>query len=209
MPTPPARFITLDGIDGSGKTTQLAIIKQWFEEQNRPVIFTREPGGTAIGEALRQILLDPATQASLRTETLLMFAARAQHLDSVILPALAQGTSVVSDRFTDATFAYQGAGRGLPTQQIAQLEQWVQGDLQPDLTLILDVPLEVATQRIERSRDKDRFEQEQHDFFARVRQGYLDRLAQHPQRCHLIDSNRDKTLVRDEIRTLLNTLFTI
>lgn len=200
-------FITLDGIDGSGKTTQLDVIKQWFEENHLPVIFTREPGGTAIGEALRQLLLNPATQVSLRTETLLMFAARAQHLDSVILPALAQGISVVSDRFTDATYAYQGYGRGLDTHKITQLEQWLQHDFQPDLTLILDVPLDVSVERIERSREKDRFEQEQADFFARVRQGYHERIAQHPQRCRLINSNRDKAVVRDQIRALLNELF--
>lgn len=201
------RFITLDGIDGSGKTTQLNVIQEWFAERQLPVLFTREPGGTAIGEALRQLLLDPATQANLRTETLLMFAARAQHLDSVILPALAQGTSVVSDRFTDATFAYQGNGRGLNRDKIAQLEQWVQEGLQPDLTLILDVPLAVSVERLERSREKDRFEQEQSDFFERVRQGYRERLQQHPQRCRLIDSNRDKAMVRDDIRALLDALF--
>lgn len=202
------RFITLDGIDGSGKTTQLNVIQEWFAERQLPVLFTREPGGTAIGEALRQLLLDPATQANLRTETLLMFAARAQHLDSVILPALARGTSVVSDRFTDATFAYQGNGRGLNRDKIAQLEQWVQEGLQPDLTLILDVPLAVSVERLERSREKDRFEQEQSDFFERVRQGYRERLQQHPQRCRLIDSNRDKAMVRDDIRALLDALFT-
>lgn len=201
------RFITLDGIDGSGKTTQLNVIQEWFAERQLPVLFTREPGGTAIGEALRQLLLDPATQANLRTETLLMFAARAQHLDSVILPALAQGISVVSDRFTDATFAYQGNGRGLNRDKIAQLEQWVQEGLQPDLTLILDVPLAVSVERLERSREKDRFEQEQSDFFERVRQGYQERLQQHPQRCRLIDSNRDKAMVRDDIRALLDALF--
>ena len=122
-----AKFITLDGIDGSGKSTHLATIKNWFEQQQLPVLFTREPGGTAIGEALREILLNPATQASLRTETLLMFAARQQHLEEVILPALQQGISVVSDRFTDATFAYQGGGRGVLFADIETLEDWVQG----------------------------------------------------------------------------------
>ncbi len=205
--TTPARFITLDGIDGAGKTTQLNVIRQWFAAQGRPVLFTREPGGTPLGEALRRLLLDPQTEAGLRAETLLMFAARAQHIESVILPALERGVSVVSDRFTDATFAYQGGGRGLPAASIAQLEQWVQGSLRPNLTILLDVPLDVSLARIERSRSKDRFEQEQADFFTRVRQSYLERAAAHPERYALIDSNRDKTLVRRDIEAALEKLF--
>lgn len=198
-----AKFITLDGIDGSGKSTHLATIKNWFEQQQLPVLFTREPGGTAIGEALREILLNPATQASLRTETLLMFAARQQHLEEVILPALQQGISVVSDRFTDATFAYQGGGRGVPFADIETLENWVQGSLRPDLTLILDVPLEVSMERINRSREKDRFEQEQADFFTRVRAAYLQRAQAAPQHYAIIDSNRELTEVQAEIETIL------
>lgn len=158
------RFITLDGIDGAGKSTNLAVMKAWFEKHKLPVLFTREPGGTPAGEALREILLNPATQVSLRTETLLMFAARQQHLETVILPALKNGTHVVSDRFTDATFAYQGGGRGVPLQDIATLEHWVQGDFRPDLTLLLDVPLEVSMARINQTREKDRFEQEAAEF---------------------------------------------
>ena len=138
------RFITLDGIDGSGKSTHLAAMRDWFAARGLPVLFTREPGGTPLGEELRRLLLDPAAQVGLRTETLLMFAARQQHLDDVILPALEQGVHVVSDRFTDATFAYQGGGRGLPEADIAALEHWVQRGLRPDLTLILDVPAEVS-----------------------------------------------------------------
>lgn len=198
-----AKFITLDGIDGSGKSTHLATIKNWFEQQQLPVLFTREPGGTAIGEALREILLNPATQASLRTETLLMFAARQQHLEEVIRPALQQGISVVSDRFTDATFAYQGGGRGVPFADIETLENWVQGSLRPDLTLILDVPLEVSMERINRSREKDRFEQEQADFFTRVRVAYLQRAQAAPQHYAIIDSNRELTEVQAEIETIL------
>ena len=198
-----AKFITLDGIDGSGKSTHLATIKNWFEQQQLPVLFTREPGGTAIGEALREILLNPATQASLRTETLLMFAARQQHLEEVILPALQQGISVVSDRFTDATFAYQGGGRGVLFADIETLENWVQGSLRPDLTLILDVPLEVSMERINRSREKDRFEQEQADFFTRVRAAYLQRAQAAPQHYAIIDSNRELTEVQAEIETIL------
>lgn len=198
-----AKFITLDGIDGSGKSTHLATIKNWFEQQQLPVLFTREPGGTAIGEALREILLNPATQASLRTETLLMFAARQQHLEEVILPTLQQGISVVSDRFTDATFAYQGGGRGVPFADIETLENWVQGSLRPNLTLILDVPLEVSMERINRSREKDRFEQEQADFFTRVRAAYLQRAQAAPQHYAIIDSNRELAEVQAEIETIL------
>lgn len=202
-----AKFITLDGIDGAGKTTQLDVIRDWFAAQALPVLFTREPGGTPLGEALRDLLLSPATQVSLHTETLLMFAARRQHLDDVILPALARGVSVVSDRFTDATFAYQGGGRGLPDAEIEALENWVQGSLKPDLTILLDVPLEVSLQRIERSREKDRFEREAADFFTRVRSAYLRRAAAAPERYAVVDSNRDKAVVRAEIEQVLDGLF--
>ena len=202
-----ARFITLDGIDGAGKSTHLAAMRQWFAQHNLPVLFTREPGGTPVGEALRALLLNPATQANLRTDTLLMFAARQQHLDDVIRPALAAGTHVVSDRFTDATFAYQGGGRGLPLADIAALEQWVQQGLQPDLTLLLDIPLAVSLQRIESHRSKDRFEQENADFFNRTRAAYLQRAAAAPARYAVIDSNQDKAIVSAEIDTALQRLF--
>ena len=202
-----AKFITLDGIDGAGKTTQLDVIRAWFAERSLPVLFTREPGGTPLGEALRDLLLNPESKVSLHTETLLMFAARRQHLEDVILPALAQGVNVVSDRFTDATFAYQGGGRGLPDGQIEILENWVQGSLKPDLTILLDVPLEVSLQRIERSREKDRFEQEAADFFTRVRSAYLRRAAAEPERYAVVDSNRDKAVVRAEIERVLDGLF--
>ena len=202
-----AQFITLDGIDGSGKTTQLNVIRDWFAARKMPVVFTREPGGTPLGERLRELLLDPQTRVSLRTETLLMFAARRQHLEDVVLPALAQGIHVVSDRFTDATFAYQGGGRGLPTAEVEVLENWVQGSLRPDLTILLDVPLEVSVARIEGSRDKDRFEREDSDFFARVRVAYLQRAAQSPQRYEIINSHRDKAKVKQDIEAVLNRLF--
>lgn len=202
-----AKFITLDGIDGAGKTTQLDVIRDWFAARQLPVLFTREPGGTPLGEALRDLLLNPETQVSLHTETLLMFAARRQHLEEVILPALSRGVNVVSDRFTDATFAYQGGGRGLPDEQIEILENWVQGSLKPDLTILLDVPLKVSLQRIERSREKDRFEQEAADFFTRVRDAYLRRAAAAPERYAVVDSNRDKAVVRAEIEGVLDGLF--
>ena len=202
-----AKFITLDGIDGAGKTTQLDVIRAWFAEHSLPVLFTREPGGTPLGEALRDLLLNPESKVSLHTETLLMFAARRQHLEDVILPALAQGVNVVSDRFTDATVAYQGGGRGLPDEQIEILENWVQGSLKPDLTILLDVPLEVSLQRIERSREKDRFEREAVDFFTRVRSAYLRRAAAAPERYAVVDSNRDKVVVRAEIEGVLDGVF--
>lgn len=202
-----AKFITLDGIDGAGKSTNLAMIKNWFEQRQLPVLFTREPGGTPVGEALREILLNPATQAGLRTETLMMFAARCQHIEEVIQPALARGVHVVSDRFTDATFAYQGGGRGVAVADIETLENWVQGSLRPDLTLLLDVPLEVSMARIAETREKDRFEQETADFFTRVRAAYLQRAAAAPERYAVIDSNRERTAVSLSIEQALDTLF--
>ncbi len=183
-----ARFITLDGIDGAGKSTHIAYMQQWFASQDIPVLFTREPGGTPVGEALRSLLLDPQTQASLNTETLMMFAARMQHLEQVIYPSLKQGVWVVSDRFTDATFAYQGGGRGVPMERITQLANWVQQGFEPDLTFIFDVPLSVAQQRIEKTRDKDRFEQEESAFFERVRDVYLERANLSPNRYRVLDS---------------------
>ena len=199
------RFITLDGIDGAGKSTNLAVMKAWFEKHQLPVLFTREPGGTLAGEALREILLNPVTQVSLRTETLLMFAARQQHLETVILPALKNGTHVVSDRFTDATFAYQGGGRGVPLQDIATLEHWVQGDFRPDLTLLLDVPLEVSMARINQTREKDRFEQEEAEFFNRVREVYLQRANEQPERYAVIDSSQSLDAVKNQIETALDS----
>lgn len=202
-----AKFITLDGIDGAGKSTNLNTIRLWFEQHQLPVLFTREPGGTAVGEALRQILLDPHTEVNARTETLLMFAARQQHLDSVIKPALAAGTHVVSDRFTDATFAYQGGGRDIPLSDIAVLENWVQQGLHPDLTLLLDIPLTVAQQRLVHNEHLDRFEQLDSDFFERTRQTYLNRAASAPERYRVIQSDQPLTDVAAQISHSLSQLF--
>ena len=200
-------FISLDGIDGAGKTTHLQAIQAWMTQQNLPFVMTREPGGTPLGESLRALLLDPATQISNETECLLMFAARQQHLQDVIEPALTQGTHVISDRFTDATFAYQGGGRGLPWHKIATLEQWVQAGLQPDLTLLLDVPLEVSMGRIEKSREKDRFEQEQAEFFTRVRNAYKQRAQAAPERYALINAHRERELVSADVLAAVARLF--
>ena len=202
-----AKFITLDGIDGAGKSTNLNTIRLWFEQHQLPVLFTREPGGTAVGEALRQILLDPHTEVNARTETLLMFAARQQHLDSVIKPALAAGTHVVSDRFTDATFAYQGGGRDIPLSDIAMLENWVQQGLHPDLTLLLDIPLTVAQQRLAQNEHPDRFEQLDSGFFERTRQTYLNRAASAPERYRVIQSDQPLTDVAAQISHSLSQLF--
>lgn len=200
------KFITLDGIDGAGKTTHLNHILDWFTHRNLPVLCTREPGGTPIGEALRALLLDPNTHANLRTETLMMFAARQQHLDEVIIPALESGTHVISDRFTDATFAYQGGGRQLPISEIAILEQWVQRGLQPHLTFILDVPITVSQQRLQAQGQPDRFEQESYDFYERTRQMYLRRAAENPQRYTILDSTQDKQTVAQQIQVALSRL---
>lgn len=201
------QFITLEGIDGAGKSTQLAWIVELLQQAGLQPVVTREPGGTPLGERLRELLLDKSMAMHTETEALLMFAARREHLDKVILPALAQGQWVISDRFTDASFAYQGGGRGLGQAKLGILEQWVQDALQPDLTLYFDVPVEVGQQRVNRIKDADRFEQEQASFFQRVRNAYLDRARQFPQRIQIIDSSRDladvKAAVEQAIQRLL------
>lgn len=203
----PGKFITLEGIDGAGKSTQLAWIVELLQQAGLQPVVTREPGGTPLGERLRELLLDKSMAMHAETEALLMFAARCEHLDKVILPVLAQGQWVISDRFTDASFAYQGGGRGLDTGKLDILEHWVQGPLQPDLTLYFDVPVEVGQQRVNRIKDADRFEQEQASFFQRVRNAYLDRARQFPQRIQIIDSSRDladvKAAVEQAIQRLL------
>jgi dTMP kinase len=165
------------------------------------VVVTREPGGTPLGETLRGLLLNHAMD--LETEALLMFASRREHLAAVILPALEQGKWVISDRFTDASFAYQGGGRGIDESRLRILEDWVQQGLQPDLTLLFDVPLEVARQRLSANASLDRFEQEQQDFFQRVRAAYLRRAAQFPQRIRVIDSARTLDEIRAELEILV------
>jgi len=198
------RFITVEGSEGAGKTTQLAFMRDFLERQGYPVTLTREPGGTGLGEELRSLLLTHRDDGmALTTETLLMFAARAEHLERVIRPALAAGQWVLCDRFTDATYAYQGGGRGLPTAQIAILENWVQGDLRPDLTLLLDVPVAMGLARAGKRSMADRFEQETVAFFERVRTVYLDRAGQAPERYRIIDAAQPVEKVRAAVEHLL------
>lgn len=192
------KFITLEGIDGAGKSTHHAWLVEYLRTRGKPVVATREPGGTPLGETLRGLLLSQSMH--LETEALLMFAARREHLDKLILPALARGEWVVSDRFTDASFAYQGGGRGLAQARLETLESWVQGEFQPDLTLLFDVPIEVSRARLAATGNApDRFEQEQGEFFERVRQAYLQRAAQFPRRIVRIDA----ALPMDEIVKIL------
>jgi len=195
------KFITLEGIDGAGKSTHLDWLRETLEQRGHEVVVTREPGGTPLGETLRGLLLNH--HMHLETEALLMFASRREHLAEVIVPALQQGKWVISDRFTDASFAYQGGGRGIDEARLGILEDWVQQGLQPDLTLLFDVPLEVARQRLSANASLDRFEQEQQDFFQRVRAAYLRRAAQFPARIRVIDSARSLPVIRAELETLV------
>ncbi|MEK7438153.1 MAG: dTMP kinase [Pseudomonadota bacterium] len=199
------KFITLEGVDGAGKSTHLDWIAARLEAAGKKVLLTREPGGTPLGEELRKLLLTQAMH--LETETLLMFAARREHLEQLILPALAAGTWVLSDRFTDATFAYQGGGRGLELRRIETLESWVHQDLQPDLTLIFDLSVEEAKRRrLAATPDPDRFEQENLGFFERVRSVYLARAAQYSGRIKLIDASRSVADIRKTLEEYIITL---
>lgn len=198
------KFITLEGVDGAGKSTHLDWIAGRLEAAGKKVVVTREPGGTPLGEELRKLLL--AQPMHLETETLLMFAARREHLDQLILPALAAGNWVLSDRFTDATFAYQGGGRGLDLGRIESLENWVHQGLQPDLTLVFDLSVEEAKRRrMAATAAPDRFEQENLDFFARVRAVYLARAARYPQRIRLIDASQTVVEIRKLLEEILVT----
>ena len=202
----PGKFITLEGIDGAGKSTHLRGLEKILGEKGKTVIVTREPGGTSVGEALRELLLDSNRAMHAETEALLMFAARREHLDKIILPALARGDWVISDRFTDASFAYQGGGRGLATQKLDKLEQWVQGEFQPDLTLYFDVAVEVGRQRISAIKSADRFEKEQDEFFRRVREAYLERAHKFPHRIKVIDSNQPLDIVKNSLDEIISSV---
>lgn len=200
-------FITLEGVEGAGKSSNVPFIRSWCERQGRSVVVTREPGGTPLGEQVRELLLHKQDLAvSHDAETLLMFAARAQHLHEVIRPALAAGQVVLCDRFTDATYAYQGGGRGLPATRIRALEEWAQQGLQPDLTLLFDLPVELGLQRASRRSAADRFEQEQLEFFARVREAYLARATREPRRIRVVDAAQDLATVQGAIMRALQEI---
>lgn len=190
-------FITVEGGEGVGKSTNIAFIADQLQQREISFLLTREPGGTPLAEDIRQLLLTPrAETVAENTELLLMFAARAQHINKVIEPALARGQWVICDRFTDATFAYQGGGRGIARQKIADLEQWVQGDLRPDYTILLDAPVEVGMERASKRGALDRFEQEQQLFFDNVRQAYLAMAEDQPERYRVVDASRPLVAVQ-------------
>jgi dTMP kinase len=194
------KFITLEGIEGVGKTTNREYIRSLLEQTGKPCVQTREPGGTPLGEALRDMLLEHKHEGmSSDAELLMMFASRAEHLHKVILPALEAGNNVLCDRFTEATYAYQGGGRGINDRKIAELENWVQGELRPDLTIILDAPVETGRDRAGRRSEPDRIEKEQNDFFERVRQTYLQLANHYPHRIAVVDASVALEQVQDQV----------
>ena len=196
------RFISFEGIDGAGKSTQHAWVVDHLRRQGKTVVATREPGGTPLGEKLRALLL--AEPMHLETEALLMFAARREHVAQVIEPALARGEWVICDRFVDASFAYQGGGRGLDWEKLQLLSNWVLGELQPDLTLIFDAPVEIAQKRLHAATTKpDRFEQEQAAFFERVRAAYLRIASENPRRVRLIDATQTPENINKELENIV------
>ena len=198
------KFITLEGMDGAGKSTHIPMIVELLEARGVEVVSTREPGGTPLGEKLRALLLHEAMHPE--TETLLMFAARREHIANVIEPALTRGAYVLSDRFTDATYAYQCGAKGVLPSKIKQLETWAQGDLRPDATLLFDVPVEISLQRLAGAREPDKFERENAQFFEKLRQAYLQRAAENLHIFHIIDANQTiekvKVLVKETIASI-------
>ncbi len=199
-----AKFITFEGVDGAGKSTHLNWFAETLRQRGLEVLVTREPGGTLLGERLREILLNQPMHAE--TEAMLMFAARLEHIEQVIKPALHRGTWVVSDRFSDASFAYQGGGRGVAIEKLEQLESWVHADLQPDITLLFDIPIEVARQRLSNNATLDRFEQERGEFFEKVRHAYLERSKKHGSRFKVIDASRSQDGVKEILELIIATL---
>lgn len=203
-----AKFITVEGTEGVGKTTNINFIKSWLRQNEIKFVATREPGGTPLAEEIRDLLLKPRDELVVSTaELLLMFAGRAQHLNKVILPALQADTWVLCDRFTDATYAYQGFGRQMSSELIVQLENIVQGDIRPDLTLLLDIPVEIGLERANDRGDPDRFEQEQQDFFNRVRAGYLSLANENSDRYVVIDASQELQGVQTDIALALDTFY--
>jgi dTMP kinase len=204
----PGKFLTFEGGEGLGKTTNIPFVQDYLQNHDIRVVTTREPGGTQLAEKIRQLLLDTKGETIFeQTELLLMFAARSQHIQHVIKPALAQGYWVLCDRFTDATYAYQGGGRGISTDAITWLEQWVQGELRPDLTLLFDAPIEIGMARAaQRKGAVDRFEAEKLNFFERVREAYLTRARQNPDRIKTINAEQPLLLVQQDIIAVLDEL---
>lgn len=200
-----SKFITFEGIDGAGKSTHIAFVSDYIKQRGIELVSSREPGGTPLGEKLREIVLHE--KMHLETEALLVFASRREHIAQVIEPALARGAWVISDRFTDSSFAYQGGGRGMSLAKLEMLEQWVHPALQPDLTFLFDVPLEVARARLDATRALDKFEQEKADFFAATRGEYLRRAAQFPQRFHVIDSTQSIAEIQLQLAAILDAFF--
>ena len=201
-----AQFLTLEGGEGAGKSTNIEYLRQLFVAAGIDLLVTREPGGTGFGEQLRGLLLDPQNRPCDDAELLVMFAARAQHLDEVIRPALARGTWVLCDRFTEATYAYQGDGRGIALERIAELENWVQGGLRPDRVLLLDLPVEAGLQRARNRSKPDRFEQQAQAFFERVRGGYLRQAKASPERFRTIDASLELDAVQQQLAAAVTDL---
>ena len=195
------KFITLEGIDGAGKSTHLSWIAEQLRVYHPEVVMTREPGGTPLGEKLREVLLKQTMHPE--TETLLMFAARREHLDKIIFPALMSGAWVVSDRFSDASFAYQGGGRGVSSDKLEVLEKWVQQGVQPDLTLLFDIPVAICKHRLSGNTRFDRFEREQEIFFENVRSAYLKRAARYPRRFRVIDATQTIEQVKIQLKHII------
>ena len=198
------KFITLEGMDGAGKSTHIPNITALLQSHGLEVVSTREPGGTPLGEQLRELLLHSDMHPE--TETLLMFAARREHIAKVIAPALARGAYVLSDRFTDATYAYQCGAKGVASDKIKQLEAWVQGDLQPDATLLFDVPVEISMTRLASAREPDKFEREDAKFFEKLRLAYLTRAKENPARFHVINANQALDKVKTELNKILEEI---
>ena len=197
------KFITIDGLEGAGKSTQIDFIKKYLSARNRDVFLTREPGGTYLGERLRELLLDKNIDAmNSDTELLLMFAARNEHVKKVIEPKLEQGVWVISDRFTDASYAYQGGGRGIPLERIEELEQWTLQDFVPDMTFLLDLDVELGLSRVEQRGEKDRFEEEHKDFFNKVREIFSNRASKYPERIKLIDASKNIDETSSQIKNV-------
>jgi len=198
-------FISFEGVDGAGKSTQLEWVGDFLREHDVAVTVTREPGGTPLGEKLREILLNDNDGIHPETEALLMFAARREHLEQVIAPALARGDTVLCDRFSDASFAYQGGGSGVDRAKLEVLEHWVHPDIQPDLTLYFDLPIEVARQRVSSLRDPDRFEREGDIYFDRVRDAYLARAKAHPERIRVVDASETPQRISAKLKDIISS----